>query len=740
MTDVKLVKDCGLYPSYKKIIDFTGTKSEIIRKQLTWIDSFEHLDIPNVNYNKFQNKLTLPLDYEEALTYTYAVLENISGTDDKPMFFFINEIANLSNDLEVEPNIAISLSLDPIMTYMGDWKLDECMVNYEHKDRWANNKPIRLTPNQDGLTAFNKTVESLKLESSLPENLALCVITFTSPYLKIKFDAPEGFVYHWDEVTKEMDNAVYYGCFLVDLDDANRQVKTRIKGLFHGVTEDVDIPEPGSGIAKFPSLNQIVDGDFQSLCPIVDNAIVSFTLTSACFLDISYERVGNEYIYSFGDIPNFSVKIYQERSTTNPEITVNSLGWLELSKEAIHYEIQAQRTISLDDKLIVVFKDIRDIDEDKKSIRVDISKWMLPEQPNDNSLASPKHEPALFMSPYITRKIVKGDGTTILEIPDVDFTENELTLRTIITANGISNVFIHGDENIQNISEGEYASDNSVILDVVNDEWKTYVYTKRDTDRQVTANYAWKNAIDNLIYMSYGGALVGSRSISEQPFYQKGFEGLHSYGWVDYNSGYKNPLSYPGHDVPGHLTKYGKRVASAVGLAAGASIVTSLVDAHVAWENQMQKEKQIRNEPTTLQTIGDGIETVLAGYKDYYYITQKVDDINYNRAYERFKKYGYLINKFEIPDIKSRKYFNYLLTNGAIVNGSINQGIRDVIASIFDAGVTIFHYDSGDAKTRKLEYTEKENIETSLINPGSVSYTFPPLDDDHSITAVIEHE
>ena len=73
MTDVKLVKDCGLYPSYKKIIDFTGTKSEIIQKQLAWINTFENDTFLDVNYNKFQNKLTLPIDYTEALGYTYCV-------------------------------------------------------------------------------------------------------------------------------------------------------------------------------------------------------------------------------------------------------------------------------------------------------------------------------------------------------------------------------------------------------------------------------------------------------------------------------------------------------------------------------------------------------------------------------------------------------------------------------------------------------------------------------------------
>ncbi len=364
------------------------------------------------------------------------------------------------------------------------------------------------------------------------------------------------------------------------------------------------------------------------------------------------------------------------------------------------------------------FKQITDIESD---FTIKVINWSLPEQPVDGVLKDKKYEPALYMSPYYSRKIMRGDGETILDIPDINITSKNIKLRQVITSGGITNLFIHKSANtdVEDIANGEMGTDNSVVLDVLNDQWKTYVYTKRDTDRQMTSAYAWKNAINNLIYMSYGGALVGSRSASEQPVFQPGFQGLGSYTYVNYAMGQNgNPYvggTYPGVNTPGGLTKYGKRMASATGLAAGASIVTSLVDAHVMWENQRAKEKQIRNEPTTVTTIGDGISTVLNGLRDYYVVEQRVDDINYDRAFENFWKYGYWINKFEKPDIQSRKYFNYILTNGAIITGAINQTIRDVIASIFDAGVTIFHYDSGDTKTRKLEYTDKENIEVSLL-------------------------
>ena len=449
-----------------------------------------------------------------------------------------------------------------------------------------------------------------------------------------------------------------------------------------------------------------------------------------------------------------------------------------LDKERIDFQFtgaSGTRLWDIHDKSGVIFKDVTSISDDYK---VAVINWELPTQPSDGDLKSSTHEPALYMKPYRERKIVRGDGTVILDIPDIDIEKQSIKGKQVITSSGITNIFIHessDDDNI-NISNGEMAVDNSVVLDVVNDQWKEYLYTKRDTDRQVVTNMAWKQALDNLFYMSYGGALIGSRSSTAQPLVNMIGQSA--------NVSYPNGSYWAGSQVNGTLrevappgTRYnigtpsltgaGKRLAGAVGLAAGASIVTSLIDAHAMWQNQLLKEKQIRNEPTTALTIGDGIATVLNGLRNYYLIEQTVDDINYDRAYENFWKYGYWINKFEKPNIQSRKYFNYILTNGAIINGAINQAIRDVIASIFDAGVTIFHYDSGDLTTRLLEYTDKENIEVSLVNPTptpetqyytvenvqadhtiraefeevqSTNYSVTNVQADHSITAEFEHE
>lgn len=290
MTDVRLVKDCGLYPSYKKIIDFTGTKSEIITKQLAWIDSFNPTTIFYANYNKFQNKLVLEMDYEEALTYTYAVMTDITKTGVKPMFFFIDEVENLSNGIDdTNPNVAINFSLDPIMTYMGDFNFSECMVNREHCDRWENGHIKRITPISEGVDAFNITTQIHNLQEEFPnEGIAICVITFTSPYIRYDFTTEAGPNPQEYERTKEFENAIYQGVFLVDLNNVDNKLKTKID---FSIT--YNSPVYTSTFTKtemyFPSLKEIINGEFQSNLPVTDESIVSFTLSPITLVELDID-------------------------------------------------------------------------------------------------------------------------------------------------------------------------------------------------------------------------------------------------------------------------------------------------------------------------------------------------------------------------------------------------------------------------------------------------------------------
>ena len=755
MTDVKLVKDCGLYPSYKKIIDFTGTKSEIIQKQLAWINTFENDTFLDVNYNKFQNKLTLPIDYTEALGYTYCVLTNITGTDDKPQFFFINDVANLTNGIEdAEPNVSFDLSLDPIMTFMGEWKLDECYINREHVDRWnEESKPIRITPNEEGVTAFARLLkESIIKEQYNGNDIVYICIAFTSDKLYTPL--------HYASDTVNPIDSLYYGVFPIYTDLS--KMSEPIYGIYGSA--DVKFTDADSEyklyVAPFPTLEEVINGVFMDSFDVTPEDIVSISILP----NIAW----NLNIHSLSQNMSVEVETFTGSKTVSLPITRTTVP-ISVS-EAVYIgsnpcfntdydifiptstnNIEGKKyqtligSVTYSFRLILAFK-AEELIEATEYLSVDIT---VPTKPTDGVNSSSDYEPALFMAPYMKRYLVDGKGQPYLDIPDYQIFENEengvlnVGFRQLLDGSNSSSLYFIGENISASGVEGSSCIIPNETLYVVNDQWKTYNLTRKDSDRQMVINYAIKNAVDNLIYMSYGGALVGSRSAGEEGYLANGYGG---YSKVKYYDGggtgayasERGRTIYPHGQTPGSLTATGRRVVGAIGLAAGASIFTSLVDAHTAWANQLETEKQIQNKPAGLLQGGTGQSLIPDNLSNIRLVETKVDDIAFDRAYNNFRKYGYFINKFEKPNIQSRKYFNYILTNGAIVNGAINQSIRDVIASIFDAGVTIFHYDSGDTTTRNLEYTDKENIEVSLINNRTKYYTVKNVLSNHTIHAEFE--
>ena len=70
-----------------------------------------------------------------------------------------------------------------------------------------------------------------------------------------------------------------------------------------------------------------------------------------------------------------------------------------------------------------------------------------------------------------------------------------------------------------------------------------------------------------------------------------------------------------------------------------------------------------------------------------------------------------MVNRYDKPDIRSRKYFDYILTNGCVIEGSLNTVIKQELAAIYDSGITIFHGDYSST----LDYPTTENIERSLL-------------------------
>lgn len=90
-----------------------------------------------------------------------------------------------------------------------------------------------------------------------------------------------------------------------------------------------------------------------------------------------------------------------------------------------------------------------------------------------------------------------------------------------------------------------------------------------------------------------------------------------------------------------------------------------------------------------------------------------------NAIYEFLYHYGYTINTYEIPDVYSRYYFNYLSISTFnikyLTNKRMSTIVKNSLAAIYRKGVRIWHYNAATAANfNMLDYTY-ENCETSLL-------------------------
>ena len=627
MATVELYKDIGLDPTFKKTIDFTS-KSQ----QLNWFNTKSRVTYDNVNYNKLQNTLKINTDisFDEALSYTYAIVSDIEASSTRRYYCFINRVTLISTE-----TIEFELAIDPIQTFMCEYSIGESMVTREHVDRWSpnSNYPIRITPNNISINANSIVSTGFDIVQDIenngsgknylnPSEMGHCIVCYTKrdsatntvkivkaifPFSKFS----DGWIYG--------DRRVISGA---ELTYKNMVFPTVVDLLQGRIPTMFDIPPE--------------DIVYMGVLPIVSFKLSCYTVSWDSYPHYIYENISDKIIsehYKVDD--NYSFAMYAVTDT-----------FTDISSKQVF-------TIST------------------------VSK------PTASSTAMAKYEPALSIEPFQKVVITDGTGQIKLTIPEKFVMSGTIAvnIRTLLGNSGVYNILSLYDNYAAAGTEGASTIIEANYMDVFNDKWLTYAVTQRDTDRQLISNGNIQNAIDNLIFMSYGGSLVASRGASGNDTTQRR---------------QKNILT---------------GVTQAVGLAAGASIVSSLVDSHFAWENQKLNETKIKNQPNNLLLIGTGSAMINIDTMHYHIYYVKCDAENIKNHYQNFRKYGYEVNKFEVPDVRSRKYFNYILTDGCIIVGSLNTVIKQELAAIYDSGITIFHGDYSST----LDYPTAENIERSLL-------------------------
>lgn len=143
----------------------------------------------------------------------------------------------------------------------------------------------------------------------------------------------------------------------------------------------------------------------------------------------------------------------------------------------------------------------------------------------------------------------------------------------------------------------------------------------------------------------------------------------------------------------------------------GAVTESARIDAKISdSENSLENFVVSSSSGTLLENVG---------YGKLRLIVKTATPTVLNAIYEFLYHYGYTINTYEIPDVYSRYYFNYISMSSFNIkyptNKHFSTAVKNSLNNIFKNGVRIWHYNANTAaKFNMLDYTY-ENCETSLI-------------------------
>lgn len=149
-----------------------------------------------------------------------------------------------------------------------------------------------------------------------------------------------------------------------------------------------------------------------------------------------------------------------------------------------------------------------------------------------------------------------------------------------------------------------------------------------------------------------------------------------------------------------------------IGLAGGA---ISAVNFAGQIANEMLKREDIKQAPDDIKGSPTDLSVISQSNNFNFSIEIMTITEEYrSKIFNYFYHYGYKCNDFKKPNTRSRYYFNYIKTIGANIKTNIDADYRNEIATIFDRGITIWHYRNANTFKGVNNY-DYENVEMNLM-------------------------
>lgn len=131
--------------------------------------------------------------------------------------------------------------------------------------------------------------------------------------------------------------------------------------------------------------------------------------------------------------------------------------------------------------------------------------------------------------------------------------------------------------------------------------------------------------------------------------------------------------------------------------------------------NHYYKIQDLKDTPPNISKYGNNGEFDLLDNNIWLYVDKfTILDTYKARVYNYFYHYGYSVNDFKLPNLKSRYYFNYIQMPDVNIETKIDNEYIQKIKSIYNNGITFWHY-RDESTWRGVDDYTYENVEMNLI-------------------------
>lgn len=144
-----------------------------------------------------------------------------------------------------------------------------------------------------------------------------------------------------------------------------------------------------------------------------------------------------------------------------------------------------------------------------------------------------------------------------------------------------------------------------------------------------------------------------------------------------------------------HRVKGGSYGMNPVGaIASGMEVVNSMAQTHYEIQGLMAKKTDINNTPAEMVKMGGNSAFDFGnGYWGAWIIKKQIKPEYIAQLQNYFNVFGYKVNRVKLPNFHTRKYWNYVQTNGCTILANINNEDLVELKSLFDNGITLWHTD-----------------------------------------------